>query len=90
VPAQRKRKSSFTEQRLRDRATEVERAIEAAEAERERLAWLCADPAVARDGDRMRALDGERRALEERIRALYMDWERAAGELEARTGRSAD
>ncbi len=89
-PAPRRRKASFTEQRLRARASDAERAIESAETERDRLAWLCADPTVARDGERMRALDGERRALEERIRELYAEWERATGELEAHSAHSAD
>ncbi len=83
TPAPRARKRSFTEQRLRERAAAIEREIEQAEAERERLGWLYADPAVARDGDRMRALDAERRALEERLTALYADWESAASDLES-------
>jgi hypothetical protein len=90
TPPPRRRKASFTEQRLRARADEAERAIEAAEAERERLAWLCADPAVSRDGERMRALEGERRGLEERIRELYAEWERASGELDAHSAQTPD
>jgi ATP-binding cassette subfamily F protein 3 len=82
APSPRPRKRAFTERRLRERAAAIEREIEQAEAERERLGWLFADPAIARDGDRMRALEAERRALEVRLAALYADWETAASDLE--------
>ena len=76
-------KPTFTLRRLKGRAGELARAIETSEAELERIGWLAADPAVSRDGERMRALAAERQALEARLAVLYSDWERASIEIEA-------
>ena len=83
APRRRRAKPTFTLRRLQGRAGELERDIEASEAELERIGWLAADPAVARDGERMRALAGERQALEAKLALLYSDWERTSSEIEA-------
>jgi predicted nuclease with TOPRIM domain len=61
----------------------VETSIAEAESQIERLDWLSADPAIARNGERMRELAAERAALEERREALYREWEDVAAEIEA-------
>jgi ATP-binding cassette subfamily F protein 3 len=62
--------------RTEDAILERERALEA-------LAWRAADPAVHRDGERMRALEAERAALREEIEALYRTWEDHAAAVDA-------
>ena len=49
----------------------------------EQLGWRLGDPEVHRDGDAVRALEGERSELRGRVEALYREWERLAAELEA-------
>ena len=48
----------------------------------ERLGLETADPAVARDGERMRAIQSERRETESRLRDLYREWERTSAEVQ--------
>jgi ATP-binding cassette subfamily F protein 3 len=90
APRRRRAKPTFTLRRLQGRAGELERDIEASEAELERIGWLAADPAVARDGERMRALAGERQTLEAKLAVLYSDWERTSTEIEAVENRNRD
>jgi len=68
--------------KLRAEVEALEQRIEAAEAEREKLDWLAADPAVAKDGERMKALAEERAGRQAEIRALYEEWEAKSAELE--------
>ena len=68
--------------RLRESVSSSEAAIERAEAELERLGWLMAEPEMARDGERLREIELERRAQEEALARHYAEWERLAAELE--------
>ncbi|MCC6641078.1 MAG: ABC-F family ATP-binding cassette domain-containing protein [Deltaproteobacteria bacterium] len=61
----------------------LEAQITGAEKDLEAIAWRLADPAVYRDGERIRALEQERTAAKAAIDALYRDWERLAAEIEA-------
>ena len=69
--------------RLRESAAGLESEIEAAEAELERLGWQTADPEVARDGDRMRALAQERDERRGALAHLYTEWERVQAEIDS-------
>jgi ATP-binding cassette subfamily F protein 3 len=82
APRRRSRRT-YTLRRLQERCEQVETSIAEAESQIERLDWLSADPAIARDGERMRELAAERAALEERREALYREWEDVAAEIEA-------
>ena len=68
--------------KLVERNAEFEKKIEAAEADLTRLDWLAAEPATARDGERMRELAQERKKRKDEIAALYAEWERLTKELE--------
>ena len=83
APRSGRSKPTFTLRRLEGRAGAIEEAIESTEAKLERVGWLSGDPAVARDGERMRALREERAALETTLEGLYSDWERIGAEIEA-------
>ncbi len=63
------------QRKLREQAAMLEQRIEAAEAELRRLDWLAAEPATARDGERMRELALERRKQQDAIAALYVEGE---------------
>jgi len=78
---QRSRRKRLRE--LRDRVADAERVIETAEQEVERLAWLSADPGLARNGERMRELELDRRAERARLDEQYGEWERLSAEIEA-------
>jgi len=67
--------------KLRADASAAERAIEAAEAELERVDWLFADPAMARDGARMQQLTQQRAELVAKRDALYATWEELEQQL---------
>ncbi len=73
-------------QRTRERAAKRLERIEAEILEREEaleaLGWRMGDPAVSRDGERMRALEAERVALRAAVDALYAEWESLAEALE--------
>ena len=69
--------------KLKERATALEREIEAAEAAVARLDWLSAEPDVARDGERMREIAAERRTAADKVAALTEEWERVSTELDA-------
>jgi ATP-binding cassette subfamily F protein 3 len=67
---------------LEARCAELELEIVDAETEVEQLGLASADPAIARDGDRMRDLELRRREVAARVPDLYAEWERSAAELE--------
>jgi ATP-binding cassette subfamily F protein 3 len=67
---------------LESRCAELEVEIVDAETEVEQLGLASADPATARDGDRMRDLELRRREVAARVPELYSEWERKAAELE--------
>jgi ATP-binding cassette subfamily F protein 3 len=86
--ARRKADRRAGERRMRSlqaRCADLEEQIVETEKEVERLGLQSADPVVARDGDRMRSLELERRALESRLPELYAEWERKSAELEVAT-----
>ena len=71
---------------LHKRGAEIETRIEAAEASLQEIDGLFAQPGLARDGERMRELQLQRRDLLERAAELYAEWERIGervAELEA-------
>jgi ATP-binding cassette subfamily F protein 3 len=70
------------QRKLREQAAALEQRIEAAEAELHRLDWLAAEPATARDGERMRELSLERRKQQDAIAALYTEWESVTHRLD--------
>jgi ATP-binding cassette subfamily F protein 3 len=74
------------EARLRRRIEAQEARILEREGALEALAWRLGDPEIHRDGERVRALEFERGTLREEIAALYREWEKLAGELEALEG----
>ena len=61
----------------------LETEITEGERKAEEIGLRLADPAVYRDGERVRSLEAERLANQQAIDALYRDWERIAAELEA-------
>ncbi len=69
--------------KLREKASGLESEIETAEVEIERLGWQTADPDVARDGDRMRALALERVERRAALARLYSEWERVQAEIDS-------
>jgi ATP-binding cassette subfamily F protein 3 len=84
-PATSRRERRAAERRVRTleaRCAELETEIVETETEAEQLGLASADPAIARDGERMRDLELRRRALAARVPELYAEWERAAAELE--------
>ncbi len=80
-PADRSRDKG--QRKLREQAAALEQRIEAAETELHRLDWLAAEPATARDGERMRELALERRKQQDGIAALYAEWESIHERLES-------
>jgi ATP-binding cassette subfamily F protein uup len=70
--------------KLRERSQALEREIESLEAAITRLDWLAAEPDTAKDGERMREIAAERRAQKDKLDALYPEWERLTGELDAK------
>ena len=74
---------SRDQQRARKRLAAVEAEIAQHEGALEQLGWRLGDPALHRDGDAVRALEGERSELRGKVETLYREWERLAAELEA-------
>jgi ATP-binding cassette subfamily F protein 3 len=70
------------QRKLRDKATALEREIEATEAAIARLDWLVTEPDVAKDGDRMREIASERREQQQKLDDLYPKWESLTAELD--------
>jgi len=81
--AQHLRADRKSSQRIQRRLTRAEESILERESALEALTWRMADPAVHRDGERVRALETERAALRVEIDALYREWEGLAAELAA-------
>jgi ATP-binding cassette subfamily F protein 3 len=75
-------KDKSQKRKLRERAATLEREIEAAEAAIARLDWLVSDANVAKDGERMREIAAERREQQDKLTALYPEWEQLTGELD--------
>jgi ATP-binding cassette subfamily F protein 3 len=73
--------------KAREKAERRVQAIEAAilekESEVEALGWKLGDPEIHRDGEQVRSLESERRALRGAIEDLYGEWERLAAEIES-------
>jgi ATP-binding cassette, subfamily F, member 3 len=82
-PAAPSRKVSGEVRKLRVRLTEVERQIHALEARLEEIGGALADPALYADGDRVRAITGERKSAEEKVAWLMREWEDLSTELAA-------
>jgi ATP-binding cassette subfamily F protein 3 len=80
------RRQAKERRRNEEKAARQLARLEAAIGEREKaleeLTWRMADPALHRDGERVRALEAERAALRAGIDALYTEWEQWAGALE--------
>ena len=97
-PDQAERRQQIQQQRRHDKAIRAattaiqtaEAEIERLESDLERLGWLCADPEVARDGERLREIQSERQAVQLQLDAQYTDWERSSGELESLQGAATD
>jgi ATP-binding cassette subfamily F protein 3 len=69
-------------ERAARRLAEAEARILERERALEELTWRLADPAVHRDGERMKEVEAERTALRAEIDGLYRDWEGLAADLE--------
>ena len=69
--------------KLRARLTEVERQIHDLEARLEEIGAALADPGLYSDGERARAITGERKTTEERVAWLMREWEDLSVELSA-------
>ncbi|NRA04275.1 MAG: ATP-binding cassette domain-containing protein [Myxococcales bacterium] len=69
-------------ERLRECESELEEDIVSLERGLEELGLETADPAVARDADRMRAIQNQRREREARLRQLYREWEQTSAEIQ--------
>lgn len=68
---------------LRERSAELEGRIVECEARLEALALALSDPALMRDGERLRRLELERRERAAELPDLYARWEETVLELEA-------
>ena len=82
-PSRIDRESARALRARRERVSEIESAIETAEARMEQLDWKSADPELARDGERMRELQRTRKEGRQALDQLYSEWERISAELEA-------
>ena len=67
--------------KLRARLTEVERQIHEVEARLDDIGAALADPRLYTDGERVRAITGERKNAEERVAWLMREWEDLSLEL---------
>ena len=77
------RRVSAEVKKLRARLTEVERQIHELEARLEEIGAALADPGLYTDGERVRAITGERKSTEERVAWLMREWEDLSVELTA-------
>jgi protein subunit release factor A len=69
--------------KLRARLTDVERQIHELERRLEEIGAALADPALYADGERVRAVTGERKRAEEKLAWLMREWEDLSVELAA-------
>jgi ATP-binding cassette subfamily F protein 3 len=67
--------------KLRARLTEVERQIHELEARLDEIGTALTDPGLYTDGERARAITGERKRAEERVAWLMREWEDLSLEL---------
>jgi ATP-binding cassette subfamily F protein 3 len=68
---------------LRKRIEELERQIHGLERRLEEIGSALSDPRLYLDGDRVRAVSGERKEVEERMAALMREWEELSTALSA-------
>jgi len=78
--AERERRKAA--ERIRRKLSASESEIQTAEQALVELGDQLADPEVYRNGERVREIEAERSALQQRIDGLYRDWEDLAVELE--------
>jgi ATP-binding cassette subfamily F protein 3 len=69
--------------KLRRRLEEIERQIHELEARLSECAETLSDPELYKDGDRVRAVTGERKTAEEQVAWLMREWEELSVELSA-------
>jgi len=69
-------------ERKRKRLRKLEDEIASLESRLEQLGWKLGDPTVYRDPEQVRNLRAEREAGQNRVDALYRDWEQQAAEIE--------
>jgi hypothetical protein len=67
--------------KLRARLTDVESQIHELEARLEEIGAALADPGLYANGERVRAISGERKRVEERVAWLMREWEDLSLEL---------
>jgi ATP-binding cassette subfamily F protein 3 len=77
----RPRRVTAEMRKLRARLTEVERQIHELEARLDEIGAALADPRLYTDGERVRAITGERKNAEERVAWLMREWEDLSLEL---------
>jgi transposase len=70
-----KKKPTAEVRELRRRVEEVERRINGLEARIKEIGATLGNPRLYLDGDRVRAVSGERKAAEEEMAALLREWE---------------
>jgi ATP-binding cassette subfamily F protein 3 len=70
-----KKKPTAQVRELRQRVEEVERRINGLEARIKEIGAALGDPRLYLDGDRVRAVSGERKAAEEEMAGLLREWE---------------
>jgi hypothetical protein len=70
-----KKKPTAEVKELRRRVEEVERRIHGLEARMAQIGAALSDPRIYLDGDRVRAVSGERKAAEEEMAGLMREWE---------------
>jgi len=75
TPPSRRKRVSAEVRDLRRRVEEVEARIHALEARLEQIGAALADPALYVDGERARAVAGERKSAEEQMAWLMREWE---------------
>jgi hypothetical protein len=70
-----KKKPTAEVRELRRRVEEVERRIHGLEARMAEIGAALSDPRIYLDGDRVRAVSGERKTAEEEMAGLMREWE---------------
>jgi len=78
-----KKKPTAEVKELRRRVEDVERRIHGLEARMAQIGAALSDPRIYLDGDRVRAVSGERKAAEEEMAGLMREWEALSTALAA-------
>jgi ATP-binding cassette subfamily F protein 3 len=78
-----KKKPTAEVKELRRRVEEVERRIHLLEARMAEIGAALSDPRIYLDGDRVRAVSGERKTAEEEMAELMREWEALSTALAA-------